>query len=115
MSDVLDLARAHYERMRNQNLEIPEWSPEGGAPFEIFYSPLTLRQRQRLNARVNGENPARLMALAVILFARKANGDPLFEDSPATLKAIENEVAPAVIAKIAGAMLGTSDGDDLGN
>jgi hypothetical protein len=31
------------------------------------------------------------------------------------LKAVENDIAPAVIARIAGAMLGTSDDDDLGN
>ena len=89
--------------------------PSHGAPVEVWFAPVTLRQRQKLNARVSGDNPARLMALCVILFAKRANGEPLFEDTPATLKAFENEVDPAVIARIATAMLGTSDGDDLGN
>lgn len=121
MSDILDLARAHYSRMRNQKLEIPEWAGEDGAPAEITFSPLTLRQRQKLQARVNGDNPARLMALCVILFAKRADGSALFEDTPATLKAMENDISPAVIARIAAAMMGGSDeadgpdGDPLGN
>lgn len=79
MSDILTLARAHYGRMRNQKIEIPEWSGEDGAPAVIHFSPLTLRQRQKLNARAGADNPARVMALAVILFALDAEGKPLFE------------------------------------
>jgi hypothetical protein len=71
MSDILDLARAHYERMRNQKLEIPEWSAQDGKPAEVYFSPLALRQRQKLAARAGDNNPARTMALAVILFARR--------------------------------------------
>lgn len=115
MSDILTLARAHYDGMRNQLIEVPEWAPEGGAPLAVHYAPLSLRQRQKLTARAGEGNPARLMALCVILFAKDEAGAPLFEDTPATLKAFENEIAPAVIARIASAMLGTTDADDLGN
>lgn len=115
MSDILALARAHYGRMRNQTIEISEWSGEDGAPAVIHFSPLTLRQRQKLNARAGADNPARVMALAVILFALDVEGKPLFEDSASTLAALESDVAPAVIARIAGAMLGTTEAENLGN
>ncbi|TPE52591.1 hypothetical protein [Amaricoccus solimangrovi] len=115
MSDILTHARAHYGRMRDQTIEIPEWSAEDGAPLVVHFSPLTLRQRQKLNARAGTDNPGRLMALAVILFARDAEGKPLLEDTAPTLAALEGEVAPVVIARIAGAMLGTTEADELGN
>lgn len=115
MSDILALARTHYGRMRNQKIEIPEWSGEDGAPAVIHFSPLTLRQRQKLNARAGADNPARVMGLAVILFALDAEGKPLLGDSAPTLAALESDVAPAVIARIAGAMLGTTEGEPLGN
>lgn len=115
MTDILDHARAHYQRMQNQRLEIPEWGDEDGKPAEVYFAPVTLRQRQKLNARAGDNNPGRTLALAVILFARKADGSPLFPDTAATLKSFENEVDPAVLARIGVAMLGTSEADDLGN
>lgn len=115
MSDLLVLARAHYGRLRGQTIEIPEWAGEDGAPAVIHFSPLTLRQRQKLNARAGADNPARVMSLAVILFALDAEGAPVFEDNASTLAALESDVSPAVIARIAGAMLGTSGEEDLGN
>ncbi|MBP7001717.1 hypothetical protein [Amaricoccus sp.] len=125
MSDMLERARAHFDRMRNQKIAVPEWADEDGAGGEVYFAPVTLRQRQKLAARAGDKNDARLMAFAVILFARKADGSPAFEDTPATLKVFENALDPKVIARVATAILGgdrgkgdedgDEDGDDLGN
>ena len=102
MSDVLDLARAHYQRMRNQKLEIPEWSPAGRRAVRgLFLAAHPAATPEIAGARRRRTTRPGLMALCVILFAKRADGSALFEDTPATLKAIENDIAPAVIARIA--------------
>lgn len=114
MSDLLDRARAHFERMSKQKVEVPEWGDEEGNPAEIVFAPLTLRDRQVLRQRA-GDSEAKLMLFVVMLHAKKADGTPWFTDSPATIKALEREVDPAIIARVAARMLGVSKADDLGN
>lgn len=116
---ILGHARAHFERLRGQRVEVPEWGDDAG-PLVVHFDPLSLRARQRLDARAGkvagGDvNRGRLVALVVILHARGADGALLFEDNAETLAAMENRVDPAVVARIAAAILATSAEGDLGN
>jgi hypothetical protein len=113
MSDILTAARGHFERLRRQTVEVPEWG-EDGAPAVLYFDPPTLRQRHIVKHRANG-NEARLLALAVILWAKDADGKPAFTDDAITLGAFETELDPAVIARVAGCLLGVSSADSLGN
>ncbi len=113
MSDILAAARGHFDRLRRQTVEVPEWGTDG-EPAVLHFDPPTLRQRQNLQHRGN-KNGARTLALAVIMWAKDADGKPVFKDDALTLAAFENEMDPAVIARVAGKMLGVSEADDLGN
>jgi hypothetical protein len=114
MSDILDAARAHFERMSKQRIEVAEWSSDPETPAVITFAPLTLRARQQLQARAKG-NEARLLALTVILHAKDEGGKPILPDTAETLKIVENEIDPKVLARIAAAILGVSEADTLGN
>jgi hypothetical protein len=113
MSDILAAARAHYDRLRGQTVEVPEWGTEG-VPAVVHFDPPTLRARQALQHRAN-KSESRLMAFAVILWAKTADGTRMFKDDALTLAAFENDIDPAIIARVAGRMLGISSEDALGN
>ncbi|MBW4709573.1 hypothetical protein KX928_17440 [Roseobacter sp. YSTF-M11] len=111
---ALAAATAHYDRLRGQTIEVPEWGSEG-APLVIYYDPITAAQSQSIVKRAKG-NDARATALAVILYSKDKAGKPIFTDDAPTLKAFENDVLPEVIARIGQAILGiTGRGADLGN
>lgn len=110
--DILGAARAHFDAMRNRVIEVPEWGQDG-APLRIHHDPLTMRDRQRLEAAAKGSD-ALAAILVVIRHAKDAAGARLFEDNAESRKALENDVDPAVIGRIAKAIIGVSDSDSLG-
>lgn len=113
MTDVLTAAAAHFDRMRGQSVEVPEWGAEG-VPLVVRFDPLTLRQRQALQGVAKG-NESRMMALCVIRHARQADGAAMFKDDAPTLAQFENQIDPKVVARIAAAILGLGDLDALKN
>lgn len=110
---ALAAATAHYDALRGQTVEVPEWGTDG-APLVIHFDPITAAQAQTVTRRAKGSD-ARATALAVILFAKDARGNALFSDDAPTLKAFENDVDPRVVARIGQAILGVERGEaDLG-
>lgn len=110
---ALAAATAHYDRLRGQTVEVPEWGTDG-APLVVHYDPITAAQAQSVTRRAKGSD-ARATALAVILYAKDSKGAPLFTDDAQTLKAFEHDVDPRVVARIGQAILGMGDrGADLG-
>lgn len=104
MTGILERATAHFDRLRGQTVEVPEWGADG-APLVVHFDPLTLAQRQNIKRRF-GASDARLTAGVVMLYARRADGSPLFEDSTATLESLMTGVAPDVLARVAMRMIG---------
>jgi len=118
MSDstqILALARAHFDNMRGQEIEIPEWSdPESDDTLVGFYDPPTLRVRQAIQRRA-GKSEGRMMALVVILCLKDKDGKTLFQDDAESLATLESKVDPKVVARVAQSILQTSEDSDLGN
>lgn len=110
---MLDIARQHFDLMRGRSIEVPEWQV-GGKPVTIYFDPMTLHQRHQLQQRARG-NEARGIALAVIMFAKASNGARMFEDDAETLAALETQVDPAILSRIATEMTRTTPRADLGN
>jgi len=111
--DILERATAHFDRLRNQTVEVPEWGEEG-APLVVHFDPLTLADRRQLKTRYK-EDEARLLAGCVMLFAKDADGKKLFPDNVETFSGLLHKADPKVIARIATAMMGEPTVDDLGN
>lgn len=112
MNAILDKARQHFASMARQNIEVPEWGGEDG-PMRVYFDALSLAARQNIETRSKGSASARL-SLTVILHALDADGKKLFVDDAVTRRAFDREIDPAVIARLAGAMLGVSEETDLG-
>lgn len=110
---ILDLARAHFDNMRGQEIEIPEWGDDNG-PLVAYYDPPTLRTRQTIQHRA-GKSESRQMALTVLLSLKDEDGKVLFKDDAPTLAALEGQVDPKVMARIAQKILGLTPETDLGN
>ena len=115
---ALAAATAHYDKLRGQTINVPEWGSDGN-PLVIYYDPITAAQAQTVTKRAKGSD-ARATALAVILFSKDQSGGPIFEDDAPTLKAFEHDIDPRVIARVGKAILGADDPeddaeDDLGN
>lgn len=111
---ILNIARAHFDKMRGQEIEIPEWGDEENGPLVAYYDPPTLRTRQTIQHRA-GKSESRQMALTVLLCLKGADGKGLFKDDVPTLAALEGQVDPKVMARIAQKILGLSPDNDLGN
>jgi hypothetical protein len=111
---ILDAARAHFDKMRGQEIEIPEWAGEHSDTLVAYFDPPTLRVRQMIQHRA-GKSEARQMALTVLLCLKNKDGKLIFKDDAPTLATLESGVDPKVVARIAQKILGLTDEEDLGN
>lgn len=109
---ILETARAHFDKQRGQKIEIPEWDMVGDNA--ATYDPPSLRRRQQIQ-HLAGKSEARQLALAVILCLKTNAGVAVFQNDAPTLAALENQVDPAILARIAKRILGLTDEADLGN
>lgn len=109
---ILDKARAHFDKMRGQTIEIPEWGLTGEAAAR--FDPPTLRIRQAIQHRA-GKSESRQFATTVILCLKGKDGKPIFKDDAPTLAALEAEVDPQIVSRIFNRILTVSSEDDLGN
>jgi len=109
---ILAAARAHFDKLRGQQIEVPEWGLDGDNAAR--FDPPTLKIRQLIQQQA-GKSNSRQMALTVIHTLRTADGKPMFQNDAPTLAAMETAMDPAVIARIAEKVLGVSSETALGN
>jgi len=110
---ILSVARAHFDKMRGQEIEIPEWGNDDG-PLVAYFDPPTLRVRQNIQRRA-GKSEARQMALTALICLKDKDGKAMFTDDAETLATIEAHVDPKVVARISQKILGLTPETDLGN
>lgn len=106
---ILDRARAHYAARGVQTIEVPEWG-EAGQPLILYWTPITLSERQRIVNRVRDSQTLEAMVYAIIIKAQDAQGQPAFtvEDKHALM----NSVDAAVVERISGAILAAQSVED---
>lgn len=80
MSDILTNAKRHFTTRRAagmQSLEVPEWGTDE-APAVIWYRPLNLAERARIDAAMQSGPRMEAFAEALIVRALDEQGKPLF-------------------------------------
>lgn len=102
---LIDKATNHFEGLKNSSIDVPEWETT------VYFDPPTLAQRQSWM----GMKEARAQATVLIKCAKDAEGNPLFEDTPEVMAALQSKVAPHTIARIVRAILGEADTAEMGN
>ncbi|WP_170561406.1 hypothetical protein [Ruegeria atlantica] len=110
---ILTAARAHFDKMRGQTIQIPEWGEEG-KPLVAYYDPPTLRKRQEINQRC-GKSESLQMALTCILCLNDKDGKPLLPDDAETLAVFLGGSDPKVVSRVALKILGLTPAAKLGN
>lgn len=110
--EILAAARAHFDRLRGQSIEVPEWGLAGDKA--ATFDPPTLKVRQLIQHQA-GKSDARLSALTVIHCLKDKDGKRIFQNDAPTLASFETGMDPVVIARVANRILSTSPELDLGN
>lgn len=104
---ILDRAKAHYSGIGKRHVDVPEWG-EAGKPLRIFFTPLTVGERNKIYERdQNGVEPP-LGTICVRALLEKATDekgarlfDP-FDDHETLMHAVDSNV----VGRAASAMLG---------
>jgi len=91
------------------SVEVPEWSDllDDG---RIYYSPLTLKEQQRL-APLSDKNDAQMFAELIMLKAKDATGAHLFDTGARSM--LMEQVPSYILIRIGTQMLMVPDADDL--
>lgn len=64
---VIDRVKSHFESLKTQTIEVPEWKDELGNP-SIFYSePLTLEEKNKLLQKSNNFNDLNVLVDLIIM------------------------------------------------
>lgn len=109
MSALIDRMKAHFTDLGVQSVEVPEWG-EDGKPLVIYFSPMTLAEKQRLVNVGEREGYVARLADALIMKAMDADGKKLFTVEHKVM--LRNHVDPEVLARVvARMMLGPSAAD----
>lgn len=108
---ALDRAKAHFAGFGVQKMEVPEWG-EGDAPLIIYWNPINLAEKQRLQEIGERDGWIARMADCVIIKALDAEGKKLF-----TLEhkhALRHAVDPDVLARIVLRMMASPGVQEMG-
>lgn len=107
MGSILDRAKAHYSNIGMRHVDVPEWG-EPGKPLRIFFTPLTVGDRNRIYAHdENGAEPplGTVCVRTLIEKATDGKGAKLF-DAFADQEGLMHAVDSNVVGRAASAMLG---------
>jgi hypothetical protein len=106
---IIDRAKAHYAAYGVQSASVPEWG-EADQPLQVYWSPVTLAERQKIVNRIKDGATLEAMAYALILKAQDGQGKNLFslEDKLALM----NGVDASVVERVAGLILAAPSVED---
>lgn len=110
---LIDVAKSHFEKLGTQSITIDEWLDEDGKPCTIYWTPITLSEKNKIAQKTGGNVLADASVLAdiVIWKALDKDGKKLLsiEDKLALMHKVDSEV----LARIANAMVVTPSVEDL--
>jgi len=108
---VLDRMKAHFSDIGVRHIEVPEWG-EDGQPLVIYFSPLTLEEKQKLQTIGERDGYVARLADALVMKAMDKDGKKLFtiEDK----RTLRKQVDPDVIARVVLEMMSSPGADEMG-
>lgn len=108
---LIDRMKAHFTDIGVRHVEVPEWG-EDGKPLAIYFSPMTLAEKQKLMTIGERDGYVARLADALIMKAMDAEGKKLFtiEDK----RTLRNQVDPDVLARVVRDMMASPGEDEMG-
>jgi len=108
---LIERMKAHFTDIGVRHLEAPEWGEEG-KPLVIYFSPLTLAEKQKLQTIGERDGYVARLADALIMKAMDAEGKKLY--TVADKHALRNQVDPDVLARVVLEMMSSPGVDEMG-
>lgn len=104
MSAIIEKIKAHYQSQPRREIAVPEWGADN-KPFLVTWTPLTVRDEERIFAYTNGAAPSgsTIRLRAVMFKACDAGGARLFSEMDE--HTLRFDADSRIIGRIADAML----------
>jgi hypothetical protein len=108
---AIDRAKAHFTDLGVQRQEVPEWGEEG-KPLVVYWRPMNLAQKQKIQHIGEREGWIARLADALIMLATDADGKKLYtiEDK----HALRHNVDPDVLARVVTRMMASPGVEEMG-
>ena len=99
----IDRAKAHFENLGTQSIEVPEWKDEDGKPVILYWNPITLSEKNKLLKKSDTLNDVSILADILVMKAIDKDGNKIFtlEDKLALMHKVDSDV----LSRIATAMV----------
>jgi len=96
---VIERAKAHFSQQQRRIAEVPEWADDDGKPLIIHGKPLTLAEKQKIDAYRDRWGKMDALAYTLILKAEDEQGNKIFtlEDKRALMTTVDPDVLARVI------------------
>ncbi len=96
-SDLAPAIEAHFEALKTQHIDVPEWGHDG-LPVRIYFDPVTVAERIELNRHDDD-----FLVMTLIKKAIKTDGSPMF--TLADRHMLLHRASSAVVSEIANRIL----------
>ena len=100
---IIDSAKAHFESLGVQSIEIPEWKDANGNPSVIYWNPINLYEKNLLFKKSDNMSDVSILADILVMKGLDKDGNKLFkaEDKLALIYKVDSDV----LSRVATAMV----------
>ena len=100
---IIDSAKAHFESLGVQSIEVPEWKDVDGNPSVIYWNPINLYEKNLLFKKSDNMSDVSILADILVMKGLDKDGNKLFkaEDKLALMYKVDSDV----LSRVATAMV----------
>ena len=99
---LIDSAKSHFESLGVQHIEVEEWKDESGNPSVIYWTPITLSEKNKLFRKSDNLNDVSILADILVMKALDKDGNKLFtlEDKLPLMLKVDSDVLSRVATEM---------------
>ena len=100
---IIDSAKAHFESLGVQSIEVPEWKDADGKPSVIYWNPINLYEKNILFKKSDNMSDVSILADILVMKGLDKDGNKIFkvEDKLALMYKVDSDV----LSRVATAMV----------
>ena len=108
---VIDIAKSHFENLGTQSIEVPEWKDDDDKATVLYWSPMTLSEKNKLFKKSDNLTDVSILADVVVMKSLDKDGNRVFklEDKLALMHKVDSDV----LSRIATAMVQAVTPDEV--
>jgi|TARA_B100001059_G_C17688177_1_gene503479 hypothetical protein len=108
---VIDRAKSHFENLGTQSIEVPEWKDDDDKATVLYWSPITLSEKNKLFKKSDNLTDVSILADVVVMKSLDKDGNRVFklEDKLALMHKVDSDV----LSRIATAMVQAVTPDEV--